>query len=257
MMYQIKPRFKVGDKVLARGKMKRPKDRPVFFPAMNSLKNRPMVITNCWLSPDKREFLYGVEGNPHTWAERWLNIVKEVKPPKFKEGDWVIIKESINDERAAGVICPHLHMYRDDFNSWKHRPMRISHFNTITFKNEKNHTRSTDQYYYSVDENRERWAEEWLEKIKFDYKKVNKAVPRFKLGEWVKLKQSINSPESAQNMSKEFFRRLMLSYKNRFMKIRMINRRVLIYDKKVIVAFSYHVKENDYTWPEAWLEKVE
>jgi hypothetical protein len=84
--------------------------------------------------------------------------------------------------------------------------------------------------------------------------------PKFNIGDWVKLKDEIDSGEKALEMLTEYARELFISifsnsnkqlmWKNRFLKIKYIS---VTKD----CSWYYSVNENKFIFFEEWLKKVE
>jgi hypothetical protein len=89
--------------------------------------------------------------------------VDETNEPKFKKGDWVVLKKEVVSRKAAinlmsrraKRVKEHIRFDTDNLN-WKNRFMKIKYL-------EKGDLSGC--WFYSVNENYKTWYEDWLEKV--------------------------------------------------------------------------------------------
>jgi hypothetical protein len=143
-------RFRIGDVIKM---VDKPEQRALtLFPRMAMLKGKLMTIKS--ITHDQRLSFCTVFENTWRWDLNWFRIMKTGKgrKPKFRLGDWVILKESINSpigpENTFSLIL------RQEMLIWKNRFMKINYTNT-----------KKEGSMYHVHENYLSWLEDWLEKV--------------------------------------------------------------------------------------------
>jgi hypothetical protein len=152
------PRFNVGDTVILKKsivsqKKAREFSSSLFFnPDMLDWTARPMRV--CEVQKRERGFICFVAENNWVWHQNWLTLVKKAEKPKFKVGDWVIIKEEIVNRENASELTSHTVFFHDNMLVWKKNFMKIASVHP-TYRG----------YKYRVRENNCSWAEEWLNKV--------------------------------------------------------------------------------------------
>jgi hypothetical protein len=157
----------------------------------------------------------------------------------FKPGDVVMLRPDAHKVRSIRNFWP----YNQE---WKGKRMTIK----MTFNS------LDDELVCTVLENEEYWCFSWLKLVRQSRVKINK----FDIGDWVILKEDINSTAKALNLMAEDQKTFLSSidfkfgyrfrWKKRFMKVNY-----LLFDSEN--STTYTVNENDYHWDERWLEKVE
>jgi hypothetical protein len=158
-----KPKFEIGDEVMVLEEIINPAGNPGFYLDMNIYKGKAAIISEVfpvgeYRSCYNREPWYRLEGISHlAWTERWLKLVKKRKEPKFKEGEWVKLKEEVDSVQKANELAsnPLLdNMLFIDMMPWKNKFMKI-----------KDVQRIFGDYVYLVKDNTKFWHENWLEKV--------------------------------------------------------------------------------------------
>jgi hypothetical protein len=158
--------------------------------------------------------------------------MSEIKKPMFKPGDIVAIKDEVNSSEIALELSNHTTHFLDVMFKWKKNFMKVSGTGKALSSSEPQ--AESRSFWCRVEENDWHWNENWLRLI------TEAEKPRFKTGDWVKLKDDIKPFGTKDEI---------ILWKNKFMKVNNV-----VY---VGYEYRYHVKDNIQQWPESWLDKVE
>jgi hypothetical protein len=255
MSDNVIPDFKAGDEVMLRSDAELPVHLVNFFHNFTALKGRRMTISRIYPLDNGKAYC-SVDASPVILDIDWLWRVWRGSEPKFKEGDRVVLKKEVDSRYAAYRLCNNIYTNEDTVSSWQKRIMRIRGARHMPVVNSET---QEAECFYVVNENELSWAEEWLEKIDLDPRIFKDLKPKFMPGDWVVLKEEIDSQKTAYSTSHNmYFDNQMLRLKKRFMKVNYVQTMAVVTkDDKETVNFFYRVNENEWNWHESWLEKVE
>jgi hypothetical protein len=146
----------------------------------------------------------------------------------FHPGDRVLLRLDADEIRTNFKFLPKM-------AEWKGKLMTVGE---IFLTSEGEPACSVRESYYY-------WPLKWLKFVRKSRGEVTKLKP----GDWIILKDEIDSADAANNIALYGFKHEMMKWKNKFMKVMEVH---------ITPAGNiYYVKENDCHWHEDWMEKVE
>jgi hypothetical protein len=150
-----KPKFQVGDEVIVLNNIITSEDGLAFTSEMKRWTRKTAIIKDIIpiggddrFEVDNEEPWYFFDDCNWMWAESWLKFVKKGKKPKFKVGEWVVLKEDIKLVGNDGTILWWKRKYLKKF-------MKINRI-----------IRHAKCIQYAVNENSSIWDEVHLKKVK-------------------------------------------------------------------------------------------
>jgi hypothetical protein len=150
------PKFRIGDKVKVTKEAFYSKGYCVFDDDLLAALRKTYRISKVFESDS--EISYGMLEVDWVIQEKHLKLFKKTSEPKFKVGDWVILKEEIISHETALEQLPEMLRaisFNDNFLKWRKRFMKV---NDIWMS-------ESGARYYLMKETRVAFFEEWLKKV--------------------------------------------------------------------------------------------